>query len=615
MTLKSKIVVAIATVMALSTLGSIAAITLLYYPSYVRLDTEIAARRAARIEKTLSSEAESLGSAVRDWAQWDDTFYFVRDGKADYIEKNLKPVDLANIKVDLMAVIDLHQQITFRAGQNSKSALFQSFVVGTPSPFALPIHALAAKPFDVVSGFGFVGKTPVVISVGTVLNSDRKGPSPGKLIFVRQLTPELMANLAERAGASFAIAPPRASNLAGMAKDDHGNFTSQDTSEIHSVLFLNNLTEDPGAAISLSSAREFAQVGRQTTIYTSVILAISGIVLCFVGFYIAMRLVTSPLSRIASHMERLSTTGSLDEKLNLERHDEIGVVANGLDTLMTELDTSRQAQQTLLANLAEKNKVLKAAVRTADIARAEAQTASRAKSAFLSNVSHELRTPLNAIIGFSDMIGRQMRGPVTSHYLDYAGEISRAGHNLLGLINQVIDVSRLEIGKIELHPSLVDPAQTAREVIDTHRDQAEKSHVGVSVTTPPQPVFVQADPMRFAQILSALLHNAIKFSLPGGEAKIDVSATAESVTITVSDRGVGMAKDHLEAVAKPFHQVEDTWARNYGGLGLGLGLSRGLAELHGARFAIASQIDQGTTVTLTFARAFADSTAENKTCA
>lgn len=233
-------------------------------------------------------------------------------------------------------------------------------------------------------------------------------------------------------------------------------------------------------------------------------------------------------------------------------------------------------------------------------AKTAAETANRAKSQFLANISHELRTPLNAILGFAEMLGKGLAGPVSERQREYADFIYQGGAHLLHVINDILDLVRVDAGRLELREEEgVDPRRIAESSLALVRERAANGSVGLSCEIEDGVPLIIADPTRLAQILINLLSNAVKFTDPGGSVVLTVRRSAEGgLDFVVKDTGAGMTPAEIETALEPFGQVESSLARRHEGAGLGLPLARRLAELHGAAFEIASEKSRGTTVTL-----------------
>jgi signal transduction histidine kinase len=229
-------------------------------------------------------------------------------------------------------------------------------------------------------------------------------------------------------------------------------------------------------------------------------------------------------------------------------------------------------------------------------ARIAAEGSNKAKANFLANMSHELRTPLNAILGFSEIIKTAVFGPISSNYRDYAGDIHNSGAHLLSLINEVLDLSKLEAGQFELVEQNVDLASLAESSARFVESQAQKAQIGLSHSIEPTVSFIRADERRMRQILINILANAVKFTPPGGQVRLAIRRTDKGLLIQVSDTGIGIPADKIEMAMEPFSQVEAGANRNYQGTGLGLPLAKRLVELHGGTLSLESAVDLGTVV-------------------
>ena len=230
----------------------------------------------------------------------------------------------------------------------------------------------------------------------------------------------------------------------------------------------------------------------------------------------------------------------------------------------------------------------------------ELQQANEYKSEFLANMSHELRTPLNSTLILAKLLADNKQGNLTEQQVKFAQTISSAGNDLLNLINDVLDLSRIEAGKVELAPEPVSVAATVEGLVKTFQPQAEQRRLRFLATVEPgTPDEFETDPQRLGQILKNLLSNAIKFT-EKGEVTLRVSrASANSIAFAVRDTGVGIAAHQQEVIFEAFRQADGSIHRKFGGTGLGLSISRDLATLLGGKIAVHSSSGVGSTFTLT----------------
>ncbi|GAB4360157.1 MAG: hypothetical protein Kow00114_13580 [Kiloniellaceae bacterium] len=252
-----------------------------------------------------------------------------------------------------------------------------------------------------------------------------------------------------------------------------------------------------------------------------------------------------------------------------------------------------------VAELEETQATLEATTRSLKLALEAAAASSQAKSQFLATMSHELRTPLNAIIGFSEIMMTQSLGTLgNARYLEYAGDIHSSGNHLLSLINDVLDFSKAEAGRLELQTEPLDAAAVLRDCVRLVALDAREAGIELSAALPEGLPPLRADRRRLKQIALNLLSNAIKFTPAGGRVRVSLDRDAGGIVMTFADTGVGMSPEQIPVALEAFGQVDSRLSRKYEGTGLGLPLSRHLAESHGGSLTIESALGEGTTVTV-----------------
>jgi len=232
-----------------------------------------------------------------------------------------------------------------------------------------------------------------------------------------------------------------------------------------------------------------------------------------------------------------------------------------------------------------------------DAARLAAEQQNAGKTRFLANMSHELRTPLNAIMGFSDIMRQRLFGPMADRYAEYAQLIHESGSHLLELINDVLDMSKIEAERFELSREIFEAGDAVEAVLRLMRGQAERIGVSLRGVLPPQPLQVDADRRALKQIALNLVSNALKFTPRGGAVTVTLQGRGDTLELVVADTGVGIAQNDLERLGQPYEQAGDAEQRAAGS-GLGLSLVRAFARLHGGEMSVESVIGEGTAVTV-----------------
>ena len=290
----------------------------------------------------------------------------------------------------------------------------------------------------------------------------------------------------------------------------------------------------------------------------------------------------------------------IESQLSRKRAEEklAGVLEN-FEKLVEERSTQlRLSNEELKREIAERKRTEEALL----AAKEAAELANRSKSEFLANMSHELRTPLNAIIGFSEMIKTATFGPVGSpKYREYATDIYGSGQHLLNVITDILDISKIEAGKLELHEEPVDVPEAVDSCLMLVNERAENAGLTLETEIADDLPPLRADERKLKQILINLLSNAVKFTPEGGTVTTRVWCHRDDgYVFQVADTGIGIAPDDIPKVLAPFGQVDSTLARKYEGTGLGLPLTKSLVEMHGGSFDLQSEPGVGTTVTARF---------------
>jgi signal transduction histidine kinase len=296
--------------------------------------------------------------------------------------------------------------------------------------------------------------------------------------------------------------------------------------------------------------------------------------------------------------------GSTAQRVSLYKDYTLRVVPGPLDVAPYEIQSLTDSFNAMLKEIEDRDSRLSRKSVELERARQMAESANQAKSQFLANVSHELRTPLNAIIGFSTMLHEQQFGPLgNAKYIEYSRDIHDSGRHLLDVINDILDLTKAETGKLSVTFASLNLEKIIEKALRIVAGQAHQRKVDIYTDIPEKLPKIIADPVRLVQILLNLLSNAIKFSSEGG--KVVVRARAEAgkqsihyFTITVEDHGIGMSEADISKVFSTFNQADAGLNRKYDGAGLGLPLTKRLVDLHHGKIKLESKLGEGTTVTV-----------------
>ena len=333
--------------------------------------------------------------------------------------------------------------------------------------------------------------------------------------------------------------------------------------------------------VFVETASRFTEVPAMQFLRRTGTMGVLLLVLGTTALWLISRRYTHPIRQLSVAADAIATR-QYDERVKVDRTDELGSLGDAFNHMASEIQRS---------------------MREVESSRALAEQANRAKSEFLANMSHEIRTPINAMLGYSDLIDLGIAGPVTPEQREHLDRIKVSGKHLVGLIDDLLDFARLETARLSVKQRVAPAAEaveTAKTVIDP---QATAKPVEVSVSVAPDTQYI-GDPQRVEQILVNLLGNAVKFTPAGGSVNL-VSRTVHNnggprrTEFVIEDTGIGIPSDRLQTVFEPFVQGDGGYTRQHGGSGLGLTISRRLAELMGGQISVESQEGVGSRFTLT----------------
>lgn len=304
------------------------------------------------------------------------------------------------------------------------------------------------------------------------------------------------------------------------------------------------------------------------------------------GFVISWSVIL-PMREADVFLSRVAK-GKFDASVRIQNRDEFGALAAAMNRMSQDLNRLYQEQESAALKLRSLNR--------------ELELANKAKSEFLATMSHELRTPLNAVIGFSEVLKERMFGDLNDKQAEYVQDIHASGHHLLSLINDILDLSKIEAGRMELELSRFDIGAAIDAAFTLVKERAARREVTLEQVVEPAIGAMIGDERKFKQILLNLLTNAIKFTPEGGVVRLSALSNEGRIVVSVSDTGIGIAEEDLERIFDEFQQARGGHARDVEGTGLGLSLTRRFVEMHGGGIEVSSELGEGSVFTFSLPR-------------
>ncbi len=548
---------------ALTALAALGFITVAYLNDLDRRSQQHLSTTAFKLEQ------ERIGTLASEYSWWDEAIvHLFPEPDRVWIEENIGLHAQSNLDVDMTVVVTPDDEVLFAFREKAFFDIDPAFV-RNPDIRTLIQQARrsAMDPVEAANGFALFEGKPYIFGVSPFSpETPAKGAPPDLerpvLIFGREIDAEFLRDQSEDFG------------FLGL-RLTHPSEPSQ------------KLLVSPSGTPVAGLTWEARASGTERTVRLMVPAIAVLIVLGGLGWYFLRR--AQGMSRALAHAAEIASL----RNEQLRQSESAAVRSQAL------AERASQEKDQALVELRQHNEELLRA-------RHDAMEASQAKTLFLASMSHELRTPLNAIIGFSEILRDQRFGPLGSdRYVDYADNIRTSGTHLLALINDVLDISKIEAGKMTIEPEQTELKDLLTSTMRLFHEQAHVGKVTMTFDIDPPAITMHADPRALRQILVNLLSNALKFTRPGDEIRVSArhhpggtgNADDDRVRIVVSDTGIGIPEEFQKSVFLPFNRGPDSSGKD-GGTGLGLSLVKSLAELHGGSVFLHSTEGAGTTVTI-----------------
>ena len=563
--------------------------------SFAQLEEQNTQQNVERVLNTLSNDLSSLATTTSDWAKWDDTYAFIEDTNTDYIDSNLIDGTFTELRLNFMLFINTSGQLAFGKAFDLDDE--EEIPVPQGLQEHLSTHDLLLYHADTESsteGIILLPESPVLVASQPILTSNDEGPIRGALIMGRYLDSAEIDRLAETAVLSLAAYRTDSTQLPQDLEEARLSLSQetpilvqpQDAQYVSGYSLLTDIYGEPGLILRVDMPRDIYQHGQTSVNYLILAIVAVGLVVGIMTMLLVENQVLSRLAKLSKSVSSIGTNGDPSRRVPSTGKDEMSNLANTINRMIEALEQSRNVLQEKNAQLDARNQAL---IEKTE----EAERATQAKSEFLAHVSHELRTPLNVIIGFSELMIDGSTGEVNDKQRQCLNDVLDSSHHLLSLINGVLDLSKIESGKMEINleditlDKVIEPLTRTIMPILTPRQQS--LDVEIEEGLPP----VRADKAKLKQVLFNLLSNAAWFTPDGGKLKIEASRKGDWCQVSVIDSGIGIKKEDQERIFEPFCQLDNPPTREKGGTGLGLTLVKQIIEKHGGQVRVESEYGKG----------------------
>jgi signal transduction histidine kinase/ActR/RegA family two-component response regulator len=604
MTLRLKVILVVGLTLALLVGLATSLFTMIVMDGFAKTEEAQTLALMGRVHNIIESKLGYLDAKVSDWAMWDDSYRFVQDHNEDYVRSNLSPEALANLGLRAILLFDAQgalagsRAIAPESGEPTEppAALLAHLTPGSP----ILVHPDPALP---TRGILAMGQRRLMVASRAILHRDGTGPPAGTVVFVADIGDGEVRSWSGLSGAAISLFPVEDPALPDDALHAMSRLATRgavsvplDGGTVAGYALAADIYGKPSLIIRATTPRAAHANGLTSQLYVVGSVMVMGFFYGAVILLVVEFLVLRRLSGLGSQLNAIERGADRTLRVRVGGRDELHSLGRAINALLDTLAQRSVDQERQSAELAAKAAEL-------EDARAAADTANRAKSDFLAHMSHEIRTPMTAILGFADLLTEP--GQSAAERAEHARTIQRSGEHLLTIINDILDLSKIENGRTTVETVRCSPAQIVADVSSLMRARAAARGLTLTVAFAGAiPDTILTDPTRLRQILMNLLSNAVKFTHSGGvrlDVRLQAGTPEPMMVFAVSDSGIGMTPDQIERVFRPFEQGDVSMSRRYGGTGLGLSISRRLARLLGGDITLQSRPGHGSNLTLTIA--------------
>ncbi len=535
---------------------------------YRQLEEDAIQQDLTRALNVINTRIDTIATGAFDYARWDEAYAFANNDNPRFADEYLQPIVYEDFGIDTMLVLNAEQTAIFQAQlQDGTLVDVEDDLLAFFTQEA--IIARHDDPASRVSGLIDTPQGIAIIASMPILTNDGSGPVAGTFIWANILEARTINALAEATQLNLTLTPTTET-------------IQRQRDTINASAPLISITGDTIGTIQVSAPRDIYQQGLNSLAILILTLTVIGFILTLLGGYVMERLVIMPLRQLNEVLFKVRQGDGLSQRVTITQNDEIGQLATNMNATFAALEKAENAHTETEEQLRQ--------------AKEAAEAANAAKAVFLANMSHELRTPLNAIIGFVSLM--MMKDELNDKDYYRSERVRTNAENLLQIIDDLLAISRIEAGRMELIAEDVALKTTVDTLLDEkYQAEAQEKEIALSVNIPD--VTLHIDPDALHKIVENLISNAIKFTDQGGTIDINATTEADNVIIEVKDTGIGIPP-HLHAVIfESFRMGDDSSTRSYGGTGLGLALVHQLCQSIGGSIKLQSTVGEGSTFIVT----------------
>jgi signal transduction histidine kinase len=547
-----------------------------------------------RATDALNADLSTLGGVASDWAAWDETYNFIEDGDPLYLKENINNKTFIEMNINFMFFINLSGGVVWE----SNFDLINETLIPVPDNMHNRISGTAAllqhsSREGNIMGLVQLPEGPAIVVSSPILDNERIKPVRGSMIWGRYLNDEQIKRFGEITHLSLHIQKYNAMQMSpdfraarnSITDDDPIFVQPLDEQSIAGYTIIKDIQGDPALLLQVDIPRAIYNQSKISVKYLIFSLIIVGIIFTGISIMLLEKLILSRIYNLSIDIGSIGASGKLSKRVKLQGNDEISNLASSINGMLELLERAELD------------------LKKADEIRLENERllySNKAKSEFLANMSHELRTPLNGIIGFSEILKRKTGGELSEQQIHFIDYILISSNHLLNLISDILDLTKIEAGKLEVNLEKIPLAQVIEESTIPIKEKAKNNNVIIKTQLDPELEFIEADRLRFKQILFNLISNAVKFSKPeGGIITITSKREGDIARFSVSDTGIGIQNENMTKIFNSFEQLDSGITRKYGGSGLGLSISKKLVELHGGTIKVESTYGEGSIFSFT----------------